>query len=41
MDHANIAKVFDAGVSDEGSPYFVMEHVEGVRIMEYCDTHTL
>jgi pentatricopeptide repeat protein len=41
MDHANIAKVFDAGVSDEGSPYFVMEHVEGVRITEYCDTRTL
>src|SRR4029453_14652984 len=39
MDHPNIARVFDAGVSEAGRPYFVMEHVEGVRITEYCDTH--
>jgi serine/threonine protein kinase/Tfp pilus assembly protein PilF len=41
MDHANIAKVFDAGVSDLGRPYFVMEYVEGVRITEYCDAQRL
>ena len=41
MDHPSIAKVFDAGVSGDGRPYFVMEHVEGVRITEYCDTHQL
>ncbi len=37
MDHASIAKVFDAGVTDSGRPYFVMELVKGVPITEYCD----
>ncbi|MEL7448898.1 MAG: serine/threonine-protein kinase [Pseudomonadota bacterium] len=41
MDHQNIAKVYDAGVTDAGRPYFVMEHVPGVRLTTYCDTHTL
>ena len=41
MDHPHIAKVFDAGVSEEGRPYFVMEHVPGVRITDYCDRHRL
>jgi serine/threonine protein kinase len=41
MDHPNIAKVFDAGSTEEGRPYFVMEHVAGVPITEYCDTHRL
>ncbi len=39
MDHPNVAKVFDAGVSDDGRPYFVMEHVPGVPITEHCDRH--
>jgi formylglycine-generating enzyme required for sulfatase activity len=37
MDHPNIAKVFDAGATDTGRPYFVMELVRGVRITDYCD----
>ncbi|MEM7353276.1 MAG: serine/threonine-protein kinase [Acidobacteriota bacterium] len=41
LDHPNIAKVFDAGASEQGSPYFVMELVDGVAINRYCDQHTL
>ena len=37
MDHPNIAKVFDAGTTETGRPYFVMELVNGVPITEYCD----
>ncbi|HET6325267.1 MAG TPA: serine/threonine-protein kinase [Planctomycetaceae bacterium] len=37
MDHPNIAKVLDGGVTDEGRPYFVMEYVKGVPITEFCD----
>ncbi len=37
MDHPNIAKVFDAGATESGRPYFVMELVRGVKITEYCD----
>jgi serine/threonine protein kinase/tetratricopeptide (TPR) repeat protein len=37
MDHQNIAKVFDAGTTDAGRPYFVMELVHGVPITRYCD----
>jgi WD40 repeat protein/serine/threonine protein kinase len=37
MDHTNIAKVFDAGTTPEGRPYFVMELVKGVPITRYCD----
>jgi WD40 repeat protein/serine/threonine protein kinase len=37
MDHPNIAKVFDAGATEAGRPYFVMELVRGVRITDYCD----
>src|SRR6266852_4860429 len=37
MDHPNIAKVFDAGATETGRPYFVMELVRGIRISEYCD----
>jgi serine/threonine protein kinase/tetratricopeptide (TPR) repeat protein len=39
MDHPNIAKVFDAGVTDSGRPYFVMELVKGLPITKYCDEH--
>jgi eukaryotic-like serine/threonine-protein kinase len=38
MDHPNIAKVFDAGATDAGRPYFVMELVRGVKITQYCDS---
>ncbi len=41
MDHPNIAKVFDAGTTDTGRPYFVMELVKGVPITRYCDEHRL
>ncbi len=41
MDHPAIAKVFDAGTSDDGRPYFVMEHVAGLPITEYCDQKRL
>ena len=41
MDHPNIAKVLDAGATETGRPYFVMELVRGVSITEYCDTNRL
>jgi serine/threonine protein kinase/tetratricopeptide (TPR) repeat protein len=41
MDHPAIAKVFDAGSTAEGRPYFVMEYVSGVAITDYCDKHKL
>ncbi len=37
MDHPNIARVLDAGATDKGRPYFVMELVKGIPITEYCD----
>src|SRR5438876_11071421 len=41
MDHANIARVLDAGTTDAGRPYFVMDLVRGVPITRYCDEHRL
>ncbi len=41
MDHPAIAKVFDAGSTPQGAPYFVMEYVAGVPITTYCDNHRL
>ena len=41
MDHPNIAKVLDAGTTDTGRPYFVMELVKGVPITKYCDEKQL
>ena len=41
MDHPNIAKVLDAGETDTGRPYFVMELVKGVPVTEYCDEHRM
>ena len=41
MDHPNVAKVFDAGTTPTGRPYFVMEHVAGEPITSYCDRHNL
>jgi len=41
MDHPVIAKVFDAGSTPGGSPYFVMEYVVGIAITTYCDEHRL
>ena len=41
MNHPAIAKVFDAGSTTQGAPYFVMEYVAGVPITIYCDNHRL
>src|SRR5262249_7878298 len=41
MDHPSIAKVFDAGATPDGQPYFVMEFVPGVPITDYCDQKRL
>ncbi|HNQ87013.1 MAG TPA: protein kinase [Verrucomicrobiota bacterium] len=41
MEHPNIAKVLDAGSTDTGRPYFVMELVRGMKITDYCDEHNL
>jgi serine/threonine protein kinase len=41
MDHPNIAKILDAGATETGRPYFVMELVTGVSITEYCDKNSL
>src|SRR5436190_7358990 len=41
MDHPHIARVLDAGTTDTGRPYFVMELVKGVPITRYCDEHRL
>jgi len=37
MDHPNIARIFDAGATGNGRPYFVMEYIEGAPITQYCD----
>ena len=41
LEHPHIARLLDGGTTDEGLPYFVMEHVEGVPIDRYCDEHKL
>ena len=41
MNHPNIARVHDAGATDDGRPYFAMEAIEGVPITDYCDRHKL
>ena len=41
LDHPNIARVLDAGATDQGRPYFVMELVKGERITDFCDTNRL
>ena len=41
MDHFNIARIFDAGATESGRPYFVMELVKGIPITEYCDQQKL
>jgi serine/threonine protein kinase/tetratricopeptide (TPR) repeat protein len=41
MDHPNIAHVYEAGTSERGRPYFVMEYVDGVAITHYCDQHLI
>jgi eukaryotic-like serine/threonine-protein kinase len=41
MEHPNIAKIFDAGATPEGRPFFVMEYVSGLPITTYCDNQPL
>ncbi len=41
MNHPNVAKVYDAGLSEDGRSFFVMEHVSGVPITDYCDRNRL
>jgi serine/threonine protein kinase/Tfp pilus assembly protein PilF len=41
MDHPSIAKVFDAGSTPQGRPYFVMEYITGLPITTYCDQHRM
>lgn len=41
MEHPNIAKILDAGTSEDGAPYFVMELVQGMPLNEYCDRNKL
>ena len=41
LDHPNIARLLDGGTTQEGTPYFVMELIEGQPIGEYCDAHRL
>jgi serine/threonine protein kinase/WD40 repeat protein len=41
LDHQNVANVYDAGTTEAGRPYFVMEYVKGLPITEYCDHHKL
>jgi serine/threonine protein kinase len=41
MDHPNISRVFDAGATDAGRPFFAMELVRGVKITDYCDQNNL
>ena len=41
LDYPNIARIFDAGTTEVGRPYFVMEYVKGIPITDYCDQHKL
>jgi serine/threonine protein kinase/tetratricopeptide (TPR) repeat protein len=41
MDHPNIAKLLDAGTTEKGQPFFVMELVKGIPLTDYCDQHKL
>jgi serine/threonine protein kinase/Flp pilus assembly protein TadD len=41
LDHPNIAKLLDGGTTEDGLPYFIMDHVDGVPINVFCDSHKL
>ncbi|MFT4513510.1 MAG: serine/threonine protein kinase/tetratricopeptide (TPR) repeat protein [Planctomycetota bacterium] len=41
MDHPGVARVFDAGISESGQPYFAMEYVPGMPLTDYCDHHRM
>jgi serine/threonine protein kinase len=39
LSHPNVARVLDAGMTENGRPYFAMEHVPGIPLTQYCDEH--
>ncbi len=41
LRHPHIARLIDGGVTEDGLPYFVMDHIEGLPLISYCDTYTL
>jgi serine/threonine protein kinase len=41
LDHPNITRLLDAGITEDGRPYFIMEYIDGLPIDLYCDTHQL
>ena len=41
LDHPNVARLIDGGITESGLPYFVMEFIEGKPIDAYCDEHEL
>ena len=41
LDHPGIARLLDGGATSEGQPYFVMEYIEGLALLEYCDRQEL
>src|SRR5262249_54423313 len=41
LQHPHIARLLDGGATDDGLPYIVMEHIEGAKITEYCESHAL
>ncbi len=41
LNHPNVAHVYDAGTTEDGYPYFVMEYVKGMSLTQYCDRHRL
>ncbi|HEY0050532.1 MAG TPA: serine/threonine-protein kinase, partial [Pyrinomonadaceae bacterium] len=41
LDHPNIARLYDGGTTEDGSPYLIMEYVEGETLLEYCDENRL
>ncbi|MEW6207040.1 MAG: serine/threonine-protein kinase [Acidobacteriota bacterium] len=41
LDHPNIARLLDGGTTSEGLPYFVMEHIEGLPLIEYCERNDI
>src|SRR5207248_9064083 len=41
LDHPNIAKLLDAGATEDGLPYFIMDYLDGLPITAYCEAHAL
>ncbi|MEO1368418.1 MAG: protein kinase, partial [Acidobacteriota bacterium] len=41
LSHPNVGKILDGGATEQGTPFLVMEHIEGQPFTEYCDAHAL